>query len=732
MAVITSRPELPASFHSSSYSPSASPRIRPSDLAQRERLPSTASAHQQASSSSSPYRQSWASDSSAPRPRSVSSSNGVVFNNANVNASSTSLKDPQQTSRDQSVGYSDDLSSRDQEQLDRPAFQRTHSASSSLSTRRPLEPSLAANMNSRDGPRRQPLTGTAPNNNGVINRPASDRDLEERYEGQNGTNGVKVKNGPGETPLSPLHQYQSHQQQPQQYQHQQQQYGYFPPPQQPWTAPQRSCSPSAGSPVNGSPMFYSPYTPPAQLPPQIQQLSPSAQQAYLQAMAAQQYQSNQAGINAWASAYHQGMMMAAAQQHHNGPYPTQNRPMPRSNSAASNMGDSEFGQQRDQARSVSGASSQTGAPAYHPYRRQPSKTNVAGKERKRETSSNTDSTRSSTGNYPEADDEVLRDPFPVANRSDVVRARASFDDAQRARIRRGSSSSAEHVPTARIVAPSRKAVQQAVQASHNESRSASQASPRQSVDGRPGAAFETPTTRRNMHKRQNSSTSSVGEVIKPTLRTTESGSSIGTVTPAAHQTDGLNPAAREWTPSPLAQTPSVPSTDAARVSGRSVSDGVKKEADKKEKSGLRGKLQKAMKRENEPVKITPKTPIQQAQPVITTSTSAPATLHQANDSLGSTSTTTRSTSPPVTPPQPAAPAGLGNRRPSNSSFAPSLIEPLDGRGGKPKRSLFNMRNASTDNISISSTVSSASMMIRKMGALGKIARRNRSVSFLTD
>ena len=40
-------------------------------------------------------------------------------------------------------------------------------------------------------------------------------------------------------------------------------------------------------------------------------------------------------------------------------------------------------------------------------------------------------------------------------------------------------------------------------------------------------------------------------------------------------------------------------------------------------------------------------------------------------------------------------------------------------------SLFNSRlNASTDNISLSSTVSSASVMIRKLGAMGKLARRN--------
>ncbi|EUC65660.1 chromosome segregation protein spc25 [Rhizoctonia solani AG-3 Rhs1AP] len=44
---------------------------------------------------------------------------------------------------------------------------------------------------------------------------------------------------------------------------------------------------------------------------------------------------------------------------------------------------------------------------------------------------------------------------------------------------------------------------------------------------------------------------------------------------------------------------------------------------------------------------------------------------------------------------------------------------------KPSRGLFNRRlNASTDNISLQSTVSSASVMIRKLGSMGNIARRN--------
>ncbi len=58
---------------------------------------------------------------------------------------------------------------------------------------------------------------------------------------------------------------------------------------------------------------------------------------------------------------------------------------------------------------------------------------------------------------------------------------------------------------------------------------------------------------------------------------------------------------------------------------------------------------------------------------------------------------------------------------SASTSAASMPMKKKGRAA----SLFNSRlNASTDNISLSSTVSSASVMIRKLGAMGKLARRN--------
>ncbi|PVF96252.1 hypothetical protein CPB86DRAFT_816509 [Serendipita vermifera] len=68
----------------------------------------------------------------------------------------------------------------------------------------------------------------------------------------------------------------------------------------------------------------------------------------------------------------------------------------------------------------------------------------------------------------------------------------------------------------------------------------------------------------------------------------------------------------------------------------------------------------------------------------------------------------------------------------NSDSASSPITPVTAgesiRSTKPKSraaGLFSGKfNASTDNISLSSTVSSASVMIRKLGSIGKLARRN--------
>ncbi|OCF38328.1 hypothetical protein I317_07908 [Kwoniella heveanensis CBS 569] len=93
---------------------------------------------------------------------------------------------------------------------------------------------------------------------------------------------------------------------------------------------------------------------------------------------------------------------------------------------------------------------------------------------------------------------------------------------------------------------------------------------------------------------------------------------------------------------------------------------------------------------------------------------------------------TRSATPPATPPQhdlppPSAPFTM-NPAAMGSEISLAETERTATVGGenkeKGKRSLFRMKNMSTDNISLSSTVSSASMMIRKMGSIGKLARRN--------
>jgi hypothetical protein len=162
-------------------------------------------------------------------------------------------------------------------------------------------------------------------------------------------------------------------------------------------------------------------------------------------------------------------------------------------------------------------------------------------------------------------------------------------------------------------------------------------------------------------------------------------------------------------PSPLSQASVAPSPEPEKKMG-----------------GLRGRLKKALERDA----TTPKK--QSSTPSSVAARSAPP---QAFTSPSETST--RSATPPTTPPQhddyirpPSAPfvshpsalnSDVSLAETERTATAPSEM----GQGQKSKRSLFRMKNMSTDNISLSSTVSSASMMIRKMGSLGKLARRNR-------
>jgi hypothetical protein len=114
--------------------------------------------------------------------------------------------------------------------------------------------------------------------------------------------------------------------------------------------------------------------------------------------------------------------------------------------------------------------------------------------------------------------------------------------------------------------------------------------------------------------------------------------------------------------------------------------------------------------------------------------STPVKSAVTHQTFSPSETSTRSATPPTTPPQdlpaPQRPFAVSHMQALGSEVSLADTErtattPAPEQGKGKGRSLFRMRNMSTDNISLSSTVSSASMMIRKMGSLGKIARRNR-------
>jgi hypothetical protein len=105
------------------------------------------------------------------------------------------------------------------------------------------------------------------------------------------------------------------------------------------------------------------------------------------------------------------------------------------------------------------------------------------------------------------------------------------------------------------------------------------------------------------------------------------------------------------------------------------------------------------------------------------SLNAAHTLHEEDESGMKT---LRRPGTPAVPP--VAPANSSNgASPVGQSGDDDSMSTATNKTKKKSRaaSLFNMRmNASTDNISLSSTVSSASVMIRKLGSMGKLARRN--------
>jgi len=94
-------------------------------------------------------------------------------------------------------------------------------------------------------------------------------------------------------------------------------------------------------------------------------------------------------------------------------------------------------------------------------------------------------------------------------------------------------------------------------------------------------------------------------------------------------------------------------------------------------------------------------------------------------SLGASQAITEEETSPVTPSSSSPLTSQGTGLQSNAADAGDTGSTATRQAKKKRTALFNSRlNASTDNISLSSTMSSASVVIRKLGSIGKLARRN--------
>ncbi|CAO1621714.1 unnamed protein product [Jaminaea pallidilutea] len=207
-------------------------------------------------------------------------------------------------------------------------------------------------------------------------------------------------------------------------------------------------------------------------------------------------------------------------------------------------------------------------------------------------------------------------------------------------------------------------------------------------------------------------------------------------------TIGRSSSAAAKKPSPLSRT-ARPDGDedeqnvsiSGRKDGREETDAAAPSAGKKPSKSLSGKLRKAL-------SLSTMNEMQQAEGRSVSAgnpprpTAAPTGRALAPSAGRSTdqyaSVRTNPERPPSPPRWPSAqsssdfmPHGAGSSAASISSRR-STRPPISGStDGSGKRSIFKSKfNSSTDNISISSTVSSASVMLRKVGNFGKLARRH--------
>lgn len=229
--------------------------------------------------------------------------------------------------------------------------------------------------------------------------------------------------------------------------------------------------------------------------------------------------------------------------------------------------------------------------------------------------------------------------------------------------------------------------------SERSNRSQGSAGSSASQGARTGKQGQGAAPERPQHGRTASSTSASNKSTPLTTGSISTQASNSQQAPAPAQTRN----------SPLSQTPQTPAPPQT----------VEKTEKAEKKSGFRGRFKNASDKDQK-TSAAPATRVQSPTPARSLTPAAAA----ANKSQPGPSSTKQDLAPPN------APFVNTQAMTSDLSLAETERTAATNASVKPRRGLFRNRNRSSDNISLSSTVSSASMMIRKMGSLGKLARRN--------
>ncbi|RXK38141.1 hypothetical protein M231_04602 [Tremella mesenterica] len=245
------------------------------------------------------------------------------------------------------------------------------------------------------------------------------------------------------------------------------------------------------------------------------------------------------------------------------------------------------------------------------------------------------------------------------------------------------------------------------------------------VEPAPRTASPAPSPRVNNQEERRPSVSNANvNVVTTTTSSTNNTQDKSTPSPK-------NPTARVSTP--LHPGPITAATNTPQLRPSPLSQTSLTASAEPEKKGFKGMFKRNLDKDSSRKMSTPPPSTPAVKPTtasqykalpLTPAGSQPHTKISASPAESSTYSAT----PPTTPPQeldpPNAPFSYDNVAAMGSELSLAETERTATAQKKEKKSLFRMKNMSTDNISLSSTVSSASMMIRKMGSLGKLARRN--------